>query len=131
VTLRGRDSGIGIAPELLACIFDWFTQAERSLDPPKAASALVIWHGQQVGQALGGIDVIVDHKDPATMTVHAAGLGRSRRRWQGRLHQRECHSAAKQTYGFSGSLPAMGRKPTANALAKRVMTITWITWITW
>ena len=30
--LRVRDNGIGIAPELLPCIFDLFTQAERSLD---------------------------------------------------------------------------------------------------
>ena len=30
--LRVKDNGIGIAPELLPCIFDLFTQAERSLD---------------------------------------------------------------------------------------------------
>ena len=30
--VRIRDTGIGIAPELLPCVFDLFTQAERSLD---------------------------------------------------------------------------------------------------
>jgi len=30
--LRVRDTGVGITPELLPCIFDLFTQAERSLD---------------------------------------------------------------------------------------------------
>jgi signal transduction histidine kinase len=30
--LRIRDTGVGITPELLPCIFDLFTQAERSLD---------------------------------------------------------------------------------------------------
>src|SRR5262245_51134002 len=32
VTLRVRDTGVGIAPELLPRIFDLFTQADRSLD---------------------------------------------------------------------------------------------------
>ena len=30
--LRVRDTGVGITPELLPCVFDLFTQAERSLD---------------------------------------------------------------------------------------------------
>ena len=30
--LRVKDTGVGITPELLPCIFDLFTQAERSLD---------------------------------------------------------------------------------------------------
>ena len=54
--LRVRDSGIGIAPELLPRIFDLFTQAERSLDRSQGGLGiglsvvrkLVEMHGGQV-----------------------------------------------------------------------------------
>ena len=48
--LRVRDTGVGIAPELLPRIFDLFTQAERSLD--RAEGGLGI--GLTLVQAAGG-----------------------------------------------------------------------------
>ena len=77
VILRVRDTGVGIAPELLPHIFDLFTQAERSLDRSQGGLgiglALVhrlveMHHGRvEVFSALGRGSEFVVHL-PATPT---------------------------------------------------------------
>ncbi len=53
-TLRVRDSGIGIAPELLPRIFDLFTQAERTLDRAQGGLGIGLSLVQRVVQLHGG-----------------------------------------------------------------------------
>jgi PAS domain S-box-containing protein len=70
-TLRIRDTGVGIAPDLLPRIFDLFTQAERSLDRSQGGlgiglavvQRLVELHGGRVGaySALGQGSEFVVH----------------------------------------------------------------------
>ena len=59
VVLRVRDTGVGIAPELLPRIFDLFTQAERSLDRSQGGLgiglALVQTAGGNAPGAGGGV----------------------------------------------------------------------------
>jgi PAS domain S-box-containing protein len=52
--LRVRDSGIGIAPELLPHIFDLFTQAERSLDRSQGGLGIGLCLVQQLVELHGG-----------------------------------------------------------------------------
>ncbi len=60
--LRVRDTGVGIAPDLLPHIFDLFTQADRSLDRSQGGlgigltmvDRLVRLHGGQVAAVSGG-----------------------------------------------------------------------------
>jgi PAS domain S-box-containing protein len=54
VLLRVRDSGIGIAPELLPHIFDLFTQAERSLDRSQGGLGIGLCLVQRLVQLHGG-----------------------------------------------------------------------------
>jgi PAS domain S-box-containing protein len=52
--LRVRDTGIGIAPELLPRIFDLFTQAERSLDRSEGGLGIGLALVQQLVEMHGG-----------------------------------------------------------------------------
>jgi signal transduction histidine kinase/DNA-binding response OmpR family regulator len=63
--LRVRDSGIGIAPELLPRVFDLFTQAERSLDRSQG--------GLGIGLTL--VRRLVELHD-GSVSVSSAGVGR-------------------------------------------------------
>jgi PAS domain S-box-containing protein len=64
VTLRVRDTGVGIAPELLSRIFDLFTQADRSLDRSQG--------GLGIGLSLTQRLVELHH---GKIEAHSAGLG--------------------------------------------------------
>ena len=96
--LRVRDTGVGIAPELLPRIFDLFTQAERSLDRAQGGlgiglalvQRLVEMHGGTVGvsSVLGqGSEFVVrlplvpppQSQPSAPPTVQAPPVGRSLR----------------------------------------------------
>ncbi|HXO43074.1 MAG TPA: PAS domain S-box protein [Thermoanaerobaculia bacterium] len=63
--LRISDSGIGIAPELLPCIFDLFTQADRSLDRSQGGLGIGLNLVQRLVELHGG-----------TVEAHSPGLGR-------------------------------------------------------
>ena len=52
--LRVRDSGIGIAPELLPHIFDLFTQADRSLDRSQGGLGIGLCLVQRLVELHGG-----------------------------------------------------------------------------
>ena len=52
--LRVKDNGIGIAPELLPCIFDLFTQAERSLDRSQGGLGIGLCLVQRLVEMHGG-----------------------------------------------------------------------------
>ncbi|HEV7667918.1 MAG TPA: ATP-binding protein [Thermoanaerobaculia bacterium] len=58
--LRVRDTGVGIAPELLPRIFDLFTQAERSLDRSQGGLGIGLSLVKQLVEALHGgrVDVV-------------------------------------------------------------------------
>ncbi|MEI7461066.1 MAG: PAS domain S-box protein, partial [Pirellula sp.] len=52
--LRVKDTGVGITPELLPCIFDLFTQAERSLDRSQGGLGIGLALVQQLTEMHGG-----------------------------------------------------------------------------
>src|SRR5207342_1889042 len=52
--LRVRDTGVGIAPELLPRIFDLFTQAERSLDRAQGGLGIGLCLVQRLVEMHGG-----------------------------------------------------------------------------
>jgi len=52
--LRVRDTGVGISPALLPCIFDLFTQAERSLDRSQGGLGIGLALVQQLTKLHGG-----------------------------------------------------------------------------
>ncbi|MBC7444282.1 MAG: response regulator, partial [Polaromonas sp.] len=52
--LRVQDNGIGIVPELLPCIFDLFTQAERSLDRSQGGLGIGLCLVQRLVEMHGG-----------------------------------------------------------------------------
>jgi PAS domain S-box-containing protein len=52
--LRVKDTGVGITPELLPCIFDLFTQAERSLDRSQGGLGIGLALVQQLTELHGG-----------------------------------------------------------------------------
>ena len=54
VVIRVRDSGIGIAPELLSRIFDMFTQAERSIDRSEGGLGIGLCLVQRLVELHGG-----------------------------------------------------------------------------
>ena len=58
--LRVRDTGVGISPALLPCIFDLFTQAERSLDRSQGGLGIGLALVQRLTELHGG-----------TVTVHS------------------------------------------------------------
>ncbi len=98
VMLRIRDSGVGIAPELLPHVFEMFTQGPRTLDRAQGglglgltlAQRLVLAHGGRVvatspGPSRGSTFTVhlqrVDAKEVATTVddAYASGLAPSRR----------------------------------------------------
>jgi len=54
VTIRVRDTGVGIAPGLLPCVFDLFTQAERSLDRSQGGLGIGLALVQRLVEMHGG-----------------------------------------------------------------------------
>jgi CheY-like chemotaxis protein/two-component sensor histidine kinase len=52
--LRVRDTGVGIAPDLLPCIFDLFTQADRSLDRSQGGLGIGLCLVQRLVELHGG-----------------------------------------------------------------------------
>jgi signal transduction histidine kinase len=64
VVLRVRDTGVGIAPELLPRIFDLFTQADRTLDRSQGG----------LGIGLSLVEKLVELHGGA-VAAHSAGLG--------------------------------------------------------
>ena len=63
--IRVRDTGVGIAPEMLPKIFDVFTQAERTLDRSQGGLGLGLTLVKNLVQMHGG-----------RVAAHSAGLGR-------------------------------------------------------
>ena len=64
VVLRVRDTGVGIAPELLPRIFDLFTQAHRTLDRSQGGLGIGLSLVQKLVELHGG-----------KVAAHSAGLG--------------------------------------------------------
>jgi PAS domain S-box-containing protein len=64
-TLRVRDTGVGIGPELLPHVFDLFVQADRSLDRSKGGLGLGLTLVQRLVHLHGG-----------QVSAHSEGLGR-------------------------------------------------------
>jgi CheY-like chemotaxis protein len=64
VVLRVRDTGVGIAPELLPRIFDLFTQAHRTLDRSEGGLGIGLSLVQKLVELHGG-----------KVAAHSAGLG--------------------------------------------------------
>jgi CheY-like chemotaxis protein len=64
VVLRVRDTGVGIAPELLPRIFDLFTQAQRTLDRSQGGVGIGLSLVQKLVELHGG-----------KVAAHSAGLG--------------------------------------------------------
>lgn len=64
IVVRVRDTGIGIAPELLPHVFDMFVQAAQTLDRPRGGlgiglalvRSIVELHGGRVNADSGGVD---------------------------------------------------------------------------
>ncbi len=63
--LRVRDTGIGVAPELLPRIFDLFTQADRTLDRSQGGLGIGLSLVQKLVELHGG-----------TVAAHSDGLGK-------------------------------------------------------
>ena len=68
--LRVRDTGVGIAPELLPRIFDLFTQADRSLDRTQGGLGVGLTVVKQLVQLHGGS--VEAHSEAESRTVPAA-----------------------------------------------------------
>jgi two-component system CheB/CheR fusion protein len=66
VRLRVRDTGVGIAPELLPRIFDLFTQADRTSDRSQGGLGIGLSLTQRLVELHGG-----------KIEAHSAGLGQS------------------------------------------------------
>jgi CheY-like chemotaxis protein len=64
VVLRVRDTGIGIAPELLPTIFDLFVQAERRLDRSQGGVGIGLTLVKRLAELHGG-----------SVAAHSPGLG--------------------------------------------------------
>jgi CheY-like chemotaxis protein len=64
VVLGVRDTGVGIAPELLPRIFDLFTQADRTLDRSRGGLGIGLSLVQRLVELHGG-----------TVGAHSAGIG--------------------------------------------------------
>ncbi|WKB52091.1 hybrid sensor histidine kinase/response regulator [Eleftheria terrae] len=64
VTVRVRDNGIGIAPEMQAAIFEMFMQVDKSLERGRAGLGVGLTLARQLVELHGG-----------TLEVHSAGVG--------------------------------------------------------
>jgi CheY-like chemotaxis protein len=64
VVIRVRDSGVGIAPDLLPQIFDLFTQAQRTLDRSQGGLGIGLTVVRKIIEMHGG-----------TTEAHSSGLG--------------------------------------------------------
>lgn len=65
VVIRVRDNGIGISPDLLAKVFDLFTQADRTLSRSRGGLGIGLTLVQSLVELHGG-----------SVTAHSEGLGR-------------------------------------------------------
>ena len=73
--LRVRDSGVGIAPELLPHIFDLFTQAERSLDRSQGGLGIGLCLVQRLVEMHGGrVDVSSVLGEGSEFVVHLPAM---------------------------------------------------------
>ena len=72
--LRVRDTGVGIAPEILPRIFDLFTQAERSLDRSQGGLGIGLALVQRLVEMHGGtVEVSSDLGQGSEFVVRSAG----------------------------------------------------------
>jgi signal transduction histidine kinase len=96
IVLRVRDTGIGIAPDILPRIFDLFVQAARRLDRSQGG----------VGIGLTLVRKLVE-LHAGSVEAHSAGLGRGSE-FVVRLPALAVESQSKQTEAGGGKLPASG-----------------------
>ena len=69
--IRVRDNGIGIAPEVLPCVFDLFTQAERSLDRSQGGLGIGLALVQRIVEMHGGqVEVFSTIGEGSEFVVH-------------------------------------------------------------
>ena len=86
--LRVRDTGVGIAPDILPRIFDLFTQAERSLDRSQGGLGIGLALVQRLVEMHGGtVEVTSDLGQGSEFVVRLPVVG---------LPRRKCHRLTPQ-----------------------------------
>ena len=97
VVIRVRDTGIGIAPEILPHIFELFTQASATLDRSQGGLGIGLSVARKLVELHGG-----------TISARSAGVGHgsefSVRLPRGELPSEDEQSSAPQTRALSGKL---------------------------